>query len=118
MPRVPFDELRGAYASAKAVIVPLNDVEYAAGVTGLVEAFAMGKPVIVSDSRGLSDYLRHGPGAVVPPGDVDALADAMARIDETDLAAVGAANRRWVVENCALDTYAAGIVRIMETGRP
>jgi glycosyltransferase involved in cell wall biosynthesis len=118
MPRVPFDELRSAYAAAKAVIVPLNDVAYAAGVTGLVEAYAMGKPVIASNSRGLADYLRHGPGTVVPPGDVEALADAMARIETIDLAAAGAANRKWVVEHCALDRYVDTIVGIMESGRP
>jgi glycosyltransferase involved in cell wall biosynthesis len=116
MERVSFKELRQAYANACAVVVPLNDVEYAAGVTGLVEAYAMGKAVIASDSRGLRTYLAHGPGILVPTGDVRALAKALSAVDSLDLAALGANNRRWVVEHCALDTYVASIVHMMRTG--
>jgi hypothetical protein len=76
----------------------------------------MGKAVIASDSRGLRTYLAHGPGILVPTGDVRALAKALSAVDSLDLAALGANNRRWVVEHCALDTYVASIVHMMRTG--
>jgi len=53
MPRVSFERLREYYNCATAIVVPLNAVHYAAGVTGLVEAMSMGRPVIVTRSPGI-----------------------------------------------------------------
>ena len=117
MPRVSFDELRNAYAACDAVILPINNVDYAAGVTGMVEAMSMGKPVIVSGSRGLKEYLQiYAPRIDVPPGDANALAEAAMRIirDPESLRAYGRSNREWVLANCALDNYAESIVASMQ----
>lgn len=114
MPRVPFEELRRYYANARTIVVPVNDVPYAAGVTGLVEAFAMGKAVIVSRSRGIIDYLDRDLGYVVDVGDKEALAAAMREAERrNDLKSTGDGNRKWAVENCALDRYVARIANIM-----
>lgn len=117
MPRVSFDELRDAYAACDAVIVPINDVDYAAGVTGLVEAMSTGKPVIASGSGGIEEYLQSAdPGFVVPPGDADAMARAATQLVEhlEQGRAKGLANREWVLQNCALDKYAELVKEIME----
>ncbi|RUO99388.1 glycosyltransferase family 4 protein [Hyphomicrobium sp.] len=114
MPRVPFDELRRYYAEARAIVVPVNDVSYAAGVTGLVEAMAMGKPVIVSRSRGISDYLDGPLGYVVDVADPQGLAKAMRETEQrADLKQIGERNREWAVQNCSLDGYVARIADIM-----
>ncbi len=48
---------------------------------GLLEAIAMGRPVITSTSRGCRVAVREGEnGMIVPPGDASALAGAMARL--------------------------------------
>lgn len=117
MPRVSFDELRNAYAACDAVILPINNVNYAAGVTGMVEAMSMGKPVIVSGSRGLGEYLQiYAPRIDVPPGDADALAEAAIRIirNPESLSAYGRSNREWILQNCALDNYAQSIAATMQ----
>ena len=47
----------------------------------LIEAIAMGRPVITSTSRGCRVAVREGGnGMIVPPGDASALAGAMARL--------------------------------------
>jgi glycosyltransferase involved in cell wall biosynthesis len=55
--------LRDLYARAAVVVVPLLDVDNQAGVTTILEAMAMGKAVIVTQSRGQTDVVedRRGP---------------------------------------------------------
>jgi len=50
-----YRELRDLYAGSRFVVVPLVDVDFQAGITGILEAMAMGKSVIVSRSQGQGD---------------------------------------------------------------
>ena len=50
---IPFTELRALYDAARLVVVPLRPVDYAAGVNGLLEAMAMAKPVILTQTSGI-----------------------------------------------------------------
>lgn len=78
LPRISYAELRELYQRARLTVVPLHDVEYAAGLNGVLEALCAGKPLIVTASKGIIDYVRHGSNAfIVPPNDADALAEAM-----------------------------------------
>jgi glycosyltransferase involved in cell wall biosynthesis len=52
-----YSALRDLYARAMVVVVPLEDVDFQAGVTTILEAMAMGKPVIVTHSRGQTDVI-------------------------------------------------------------
>lgn len=49
--------LRSVYARAAIVVVPLDDVDFQAGVTTILEAMAMGKPVIVTHTAGQTDVV-------------------------------------------------------------
>lgn len=49
--------LRDLYARSAIVVVPLDDVDFQAGVTTILEAMAMGKPVIVTHSHGQTDVV-------------------------------------------------------------
>jgi glycosyltransferase involved in cell wall biosynthesis len=49
--------LRKLYARAAMVVVPLEDVDFQAGVTTILEAMAMGKPVIVTHTAGQTDVV-------------------------------------------------------------
>lgn len=50
--------LRDLYAAARVVVVPLKDVDNQAGITVILEAMAMGKPVVVTATRGQTDVVR------------------------------------------------------------
>ena len=77
---VPHEELERLYARAAVVACP----SYREGF-GVVcaEAMAHGKPVVASAVGGLLDLVADGEtGILVPPGDVDALRKALARLLE------------------------------------
>jgi glycosyltransferase involved in cell wall biosynthesis len=52
-----YRELRELYARAAVVVVPLRDVDNQAGVTTILEAMAMGKAVVVTQSSGQTDVV-------------------------------------------------------------
>jgi glycosyltransferase involved in cell wall biosynthesis len=113
--RIPFTELRAAYSEAQIVVVPLNAVPYAAGVTGLLEAMAMARPVVVTASPGIQEYLQAPRGAMVRPGDAGALGKAIRQlIERPDLCReIGARNRRWCEENATIEGYVDRVARLM-----
>jgi glycosyltransferase involved in cell wall biosynthesis len=49
--------LREVYARAAVVAIPLADVDFQAGITAILEAMAMGKPVVVTHTRGQTDVV-------------------------------------------------------------
>ena len=67
---------------ARAWVHVLTSPREGWGIASL-EASACGTPSVVSDSPGLRETVRHGEtGVIVPHGDVDALAGALARVME------------------------------------
>jgi glycosyltransferase involved in cell wall biosynthesis len=60
--------LRDLYARAAVVVVPLADVDNQAGVTTILEAMAMGKAVVVTQSLGQTDVVedRRSPSRGIP----------------------------------------------------
>jgi glycosyltransferase involved in cell wall biosynthesis len=52
-----YEALRRVYARSAIVVVPLDDIDFQAGVTTILEAMSMGKPVIVTHSLGQTDVV-------------------------------------------------------------
>jgi glycosyltransferase involved in cell wall biosynthesis len=70
--------LRDLYARAAIVAVPLRDCPHAGGVTAVLEAAAMGRPMVVSDSAGVRDWAIDGETCLcVPCNNTQALAAAL-----------------------------------------
>jgi glycosyltransferase involved in cell wall biosynthesis len=87
------DEIPALMREAALVVLPYRQLD-SSGV--LATAFGYGRPVVVTDVGSLGEQVREfGAGAVVPPGDHAALADACNRLlqspKELSHAAVGAA---------------------------
>ena len=78
-----YTDLRGLYAAASIVVVPLKPVDHPSGITSLFEGLAMARPVIASDIGSTQHVLQHRlNGLLVPPGDVVALRAALTELME------------------------------------
>jgi glycosyltransferase involved in cell wall biosynthesis len=76
---VTLDEYHELIAGARVVAVPMQRGRRAAGLLTYLNAMALGKPVIVTDSPAVGEYVEPGrTGVVVPPADPSALRDALA----------------------------------------
>jgi glycosyltransferase involved in cell wall biosynthesis len=108
-------ELRELYARSRFVVVPLEDVEFDAGVTCIAEAMAMGKAVIASRGRGQVDLVRHGrTGIYVPPGDPRALRGAVEYLlqNVAEAERMGRAGRAEVEARLTLDGWVSSVASV------
>jgi glycosyltransferase involved in cell wall biosynthesis len=101
--------LRDLYARAAVVVVPLVETDFQAGVTTILEAMAMGKPVVVTRTSGQNDVVVDGAnGVYVPVEDAAALRAALARLldNPAERARLGAAARGTVTRFMRVDQFA------------
>ena len=93
--RLPLDELRQLYAESDVVVVPLVETDFQAGITTILEAMAMGKPIVCSLTSGQDDTIVDGEtGLYVPPGDAGAMRAAIDRLlGDPELAATDRGRR-------------------------
>ena len=117
-----WSELRGLYAEARLVVVPIEKgTEYAAGVNAVLEAMAMGKPLVVSGTPGIADYVEDGVNArSVAAGDADAMAAAIKNLlSAPEEAARLGRNARAVVDaGRNLDRYTEELAAIIREVAP
>jgi glycosyltransferase involved in cell wall biosynthesis len=120
--RLDYVRLRQLYARSRFVVVPLVDTDFQAGITTILEAMAMGKAVVVSDTRGQRDagVVRHGEnGLRVSPGQPGELRDAIDYLwkNPSEARRMGEAARRDVAEHFNVDEFAgqvAAVIRSLE----
>jgi len=104
-------------AQAAFHVIPLKAAEFSSGLTVLLRAMAAGKAVIVSDTTGISDYVRDGETALlVPPGDAAALRDAMLRLwrDPQERERLGRNAAQVVRDQFAAPNFAFHLARIAQ----
>lgn len=110
-------DLRQLYADASFVVVPLQETDFQAGITTILEAMAMGKAVVCTRTTGQVDTVIDGSnGVYVPPGDVAALRAAIVALvdDPAGAIALGTAGRQWVAEHADIDVYVATLAAIVK----
>jgi glycosyltransferase involved in cell wall biosynthesis len=103
-------QLRHLYALSQFMVMPLFEVPFQAGVTAILEAMAMEKPVICSRTSGQTDVIHHGEnGLYVPPRDAGALRDTIKKLLQQPAEArrLGLAARRCIEEEMSLARYVA-----------
>jgi glycosyltransferase involved in cell wall biosynthesis len=122
--RKTLPELRDLYARSRFVVVPLVPTDSDNGVTVILEAMAMGKPVICSRTNGQVDVIQDGvTGIYVPVGDPASLRTAMLSLwnDPARARAMGALARSYVEQHHTLDKFASSVRSAAEAslqGRP
>jgi len=103
-------ELRELYAQSRFVVVPLEKVEFQAGITTILEAMSMGRAVICTHTPGQTDTVIGGEtGEYVPPSEPEALRTAILRLLDNEAASqkLGSRGREWVLSNADVNKYAA-----------
>ncbi|NKQ35564.1 MAG: glycosyltransferase family 4 protein [Chloroflexi bacterium] len=109
-------QLRTLYAKARLVVTPLFDVPYAAGVNAVLEAMAMGRPLIVTRTTGISDYVVDDvTGIYTPPQNSPALRRRILRLwpDAAYRRRLGLNARLAVEDGMNLDSYTRRITQLV-----
>jgi glycosyltransferase involved in cell wall biosynthesis len=108
------DDVRPAIARAGVYVLPSY---YREGVPrSVLEAMAMGRAVITADSPGCRETVVDGEnGLLVPPRNIDELADAMFRlaVDANAVSQMGAASRRLAEQRFAVERVNAQMMVAM-----
>jgi hypothetical protein len=114
VPPMPPEEGRRLLAGARLAVFSLEETELPCGPLVLLDAMALGKPIIATRTNATQDYLKHGETAwMVSPRDAEALAGAIESLwDDTKLAAELGGNALQVSEQ--LFTSAGFMARIRE----
>lgn len=106
------EALHAAVRAARAVVLPSTWYENAP--LSLLEAYALGRPVIGARIGGIPEMIREGEtGVSFAPGDAEALAEAMARfaaLPDAAASAMGRAGRRWVEAEFSPAAYRARLL--------
>jgi len=98
-------------AGAHIVVIPLRDGSSDFGQTTLVQALALGKPLVATRSPGVIDYVDDGrEGLLVDAGDVAGYREAILRLEE-DVRLRQACSQR-ARERALLSTYSAFADRV------
>jgi glycosyltransferase involved in cell wall biosynthesis len=116
-----YRELRELYARARCVALPVRRSDFpfgteSSGLTALLEAMAMAKPVVLSDRRIFTEYVRADESALlVPPEDPTALRGALVRLLSDDVLAqrLGSTGRALVKERFTMDHFASGLSSVL-----
>lgn len=111
---VDFVTLRNWYARASVIVIPLLKTNFQAGVTTLLEAMAMGKPVIVTGNRTHRELVEDGvDGVLVPAADPYALRSAIQRLLDRpeERRRLGIAARAKIVSSYGLNPYCTTLAK-------
>jgi hypothetical protein len=114
-PQAEYDEMLRA---AAVVVVPLKAREdRCSGQTTYVNAMARGKAIVVTDTPGVRDYIRHGEtGLIVAPSDATAMAQAVTRLleDPAERVRIGGQAREHALSELTLTRYATHLLEVVD----
>ena len=107
---LPFDEMRRRLERARVVALPVRENSYSGATTVLLQAMALGKPVVVTRTAAIAGGYGLEDGVdvrLVPPGDVRAFGAAVAELlaDPPRAAALGTAARASVETGPTWERY-------------
>lgn len=113
---IPYTELRDLYNGAGLVLVPLFENNYGAGLNTMLEAMAMAKPLIISKTVGIENYVKHAEtGLYSSPGNSNELRDNILMLwgNQKECKRLGSNARQAIVEDMNIDLYVDKIVKIV-----
>lgn len=111
-------KMRELYQKSSVVAIALKPTRSGSGLTVALEAMSSGRPVVMTDNPGVSDYVQHGvTGLLVPPNDVEAFAAAIGELldDLPRRAAMGAAGAALVRERFTSTVMVRDLAALIKT---
>lgn len=118
LPEVGYERFMELLTDSVLVVIPLRKVAYPSGQSMLVDALALGKPVIVTRCSGSIDYINDGEnGFLVEPGNFLELRDKinylLSRTEE--MGRIGSNARTFAVRSLSLQQMASSFSEILAT---
>jgi glycosyltransferase involved in cell wall biosynthesis len=115
---IPFAAMMRRLGDARVVALPVRDNSYSGGTTVLLQAMALGKPVVVSRTKAIATGYGLVDGEncrLVAPGDREAFGRAVAAVlrDEWQARSLGARARKTVEEGLTWDRYVDRIEAVL-----
>ncbi|MBW4691934.1 MAG: glycosyltransferase family 4 protein [Lyngbya sp. HA4199-MV5] len=114
---VSYQALLTAYRHAYAIAIPLTNTNHLAGLTSLLDAMAVGKPVIMTRNLHIElDIETEGIGLWVEPGDVQGWQQAIAYLlaNPEEAEAMGDRGHRLCETKYNLDTFTTSLARTLK----
>jgi glycosyltransferase involved in cell wall biosynthesis len=115
--RLPITDVRTLYGRSQFAVLPVHDVIYSAGLTGVLEAGSMARAVIATRSRGIADFVIDGEtGILVEPGDVAAMRQAIAYLlaHPHEACRMGRNARQRIEEEQNLELYVEALAQFLQ----
>jgi glycosyltransferase involved in cell wall biosynthesis len=119
--QLPRSQVASVLASARVVAVVTDEEIGVNGLTEVLEALALGRPVVMTRNRFFDfDVEALGCGRLVAPGDVSGLADALRDVwcDPVRAAAMGAAGRRYLEDRLNYETFGRDLTSALRRVAP
>jgi glycosyltransferase involved in cell wall biosynthesis len=115
---LPFERTRRRLQEARVVALPIRENTYSGGTTVLLQAMALGKPVVVSRTSAIATGYGLVDGEncrLVPPGDAAAFGKSLGDVVRDDLhaRALGTSARRTVEDGLTWEQYVSRIEAIL-----
>lgn len=117
--RLSHAELREMYAKATVVAIATKPNLHVSGMTVSLEAAATGRPVVITKTPGMTDYVLEGKtGLLTPVGDSEAMAKSILNLLEEpgQLLEMGSAARVHAAQNHSSAKMASRLQDILEDG--
>ena len=119
---LPFDEMRRRLERARVVALPVRENSYSGATTVLLQAMALGKPVVVTRTNAIATGYGLEDGVnvrLVAPGDGVAIGGALADVLRDDAAArgLGARARATVEAELGWQRYVDRLARVLAAAR-
>lgn len=118
--RLPIVQLREKYAQSQFAVLPIHDSVFSSGATAVLEAGSMGRAVIATRSRGITDHLIDGEtGILVDPDDSNALRGAIQYLlaHPEEATRLGNNARQRIEEELNLDLYVEKIANLVQSSK-
>lgn len=115
-PPVPMAEGRKLLQACAVVAIPFQDTQLACGPSIVIDALALGKPVVATDTNGARDYVLPGStGLLSPSGDSAAMRANLTALmgDRSRRRDMGRAARRFAEEKLSPDAFWASLSAII-----